>query len=677
MATTGAEAQPDLAAILRTAHDSLAASLEADVNGAFVRTGSIGTGPDAHQKLSPAEREARLSSVVNVLGFSTLDDLENFVFLHGGGKVVPAAQRDTLPLDETQTQFSETRRAKRNEERRAENAILKRDLATVRAELQWARSEAANAREEKEGLVKDKQRLLNTLESLRSATGGDTAALTRPASSPSQAGMSPTDEVRACWDEIESLEAVIARLEEELATARTLCDEQAVELRDLREEVVNLQQDKTRAEALEAELQRVREKISSLVPAILGAAPLPATPGFSAATPSGATARSVCLEDAVEYRTDTIDLQTSTAVQLSSRPPIEHSCGPVALCPPIQCHRCFLRDDTSAHGRKRDALGRDRPRRIESRRADLAFSPASDARSSATEGSRRRSFHHTAPSYSSFACASLRHLVGSVLRRLCFADCRSPVSPADHGPTVPFPPFFVHEQSRASPRPARAQDGARRRARQLTFLRHRPPALRGRSCPLRRHQPVPRTSVPAARPGGAQKDGDGWHARACLRGVEREGAGDQEGRTQLAGLGRYARCVHRCPRPPAGGGEGERGRGGCEGKEAGGAFRGGNTSCDWAGLPAGQEAAEGYGRRDAVHIGYSRIVDGRNTRPFRQSRVNTPVSSQVAPQVASQVSSHVASQESARGRDDFHVRHARRRVSFDVHQKASLEPRLA
>lgn len=246
-----------------------------------------------------ADREARLTSVVNVLGFSTLDDLEDFVYLHGGGKVVPAAQRDTLPLDETQTQLSETRRTKRNEERRAENATLKRDLATVRAELQWARSEAAKAKEEKEELVKDKRRLLNTVESLRTATGGDAVVLARPASSLSQAGMSPTSELRACWDEVESLQATVAQLEAELVSAQTLCDEQAVELRDLREEVVNLQQDKSRAETLEAELLQLRERISSLVPAILSGGPIPATPAFSAVTPSGATVR--CASSATTF----------------------------------------------------------------------------------------------------------------------------------------------------------------------------------------------------------------------------------------------------------------------------------------------------------------------------------------------------------------------------------------
>ncbi|BGP22605.1 hypothetical protein JCM10295v2_001490 [Rhodotorula toruloides] len=269
MDTHGAEAQPDFATILRSAHDSLTASLEADVN----------------------DREARLTSVVNVLGFSTLDDLEDFVYLHGGGKVVPAAQRDTLPLDETQTQFSETRRAKRNDERRAENATLKRDLATVRAELQWARSEAAKAREEQEELIKDKRRLLNTVETLRSAAGRDAAALARPPSSLSQAGKSPDTELRACWDDVESFQATIAQLEEEFASAQALRDEQAVELRDLREEVVNLQQEKARAETLEAELLRLRERISALVPAILSARPIPATPTFSAMTSSAMTVR--------------------------------------------------------------------------------------------------------------------------------------------------------------------------------------------------------------------------------------------------------------------------------------------------------------------------------------------------------------------------------------------------
>ncbi|GAA5978691.1 hypothetical protein JCM10908_004448 [Rhodotorula pacifica] len=108
-------------------------------------------------------RETRLQALINVLGFANLDDLENFIYLHGTVKVVPVAQRDTLPLDETQTQASDEQRARRRLDRLHENAQLKSDLERAKADLEWHRVELQRERDRGEELVQDKKRLLDAL----------------------------------------------------------------------------------------------------------------------------------------------------------------------------------------------------------------------------------------------------------------------------------------------------------------------------------------------------------------------------------------------------------------------------------------------------------------------------------------------------------------------------------
>ncbi|KWU45014.1 hypothetical protein RHOSPDRAFT_33555 [Rhodotorula sp. JG-1b] len=108
-------------------------------------------------------REARLEALVNVLGFADLDDLENFVFLHGSVKVVPVTQRDTLPLDETQTQASEEQHMRRRLARLRENAQLKTDLERAKADLDWHKLELQRERARGETLAQDKVRLLDAL----------------------------------------------------------------------------------------------------------------------------------------------------------------------------------------------------------------------------------------------------------------------------------------------------------------------------------------------------------------------------------------------------------------------------------------------------------------------------------------------------------------------------------
>ncbi|GAA5827369.1 hypothetical protein JCM3770_001147 [Rhodotorula araucariae] len=216
------------------------------------------------------DRELRLTALVNVLGFPSLDDLEDFVYLHGAATVVPAAQRDTLPLDDTQTQYSETRHARRNEDRKRENAQLHRDLTRAREELEWTRTAVAKERAGNAALVKDKQRLLDLVEDL-GRTGAQPAPTVAARSSPgsSSQAMPLQVELSHCLEKISTLQATVGALEEDLQSARELRDEHEAELRDLKEELAHLQKDKVRGEAAEAELAQIKERLTAVIPAVL------------------------------------------------------------------------------------------------------------------------------------------------------------------------------------------------------------------------------------------------------------------------------------------------------------------------------------------------------------------------------------------------------------------------
>ncbi|BGP45823.1 hypothetical protein JCM10450v2_001658 [Rhodotorula kratochvilovae] len=217
------------------------------------------------------DRELRLTALVNVLGFPSLDDLEDFVFLHGAARVVPAAQRDTLPLDDTQTQYSETRHARRNEERRLENAQLRRDLARAEEELVWTRAEVAKERTGNAALVKDKQRLLDLVEDLRRTVAQPPPTIVSRSSPGSSSQAMPLEvELSHCWEEISTLEATVGALEEDLLRANQGRDEHEAELRDLREELARLQQDQARGEAAETELAAMKERLNAVIPVVLG-----------------------------------------------------------------------------------------------------------------------------------------------------------------------------------------------------------------------------------------------------------------------------------------------------------------------------------------------------------------------------------------------------------------------
>ncbi|GAA6024625.1 hypothetical protein JCM11491_002879 [Sporobolomyces phaffii] len=168
------------------------------------------------------EQQERLTALVNVLGFTSLDHLEDYVILHGAARVVPAssvaAAGASLPLDDTQTQgcsYSATRHAQRNEERKREILRLHSQVEELRKELNWLRREHEKHVDAVDGLRKDKTRLMDLVEDAqrkasaavaRSPGGGDKidddfAAL--------------VEEASALYGHIDQLDEYIFELEEE------------------------------------------------------------------------------------------------------------------------------------------------------------------------------------------------------------------------------------------------------------------------------------------------------------------------------------------------------------------------------------------------------------------------------------------------------------------------------
>ncbi|GAA5944736.1 uncharacterized protein JCM15063_002387 [Sporobolomyces koalae] len=174
------------------------------------------------------EQQDRLTGLVNVLGFTSLDHLEDFVVLHGAARVVPAASiaaaGASLPLDDTQTQtntlYSATRHAQRNDERRRENRRLRSEVDEVRKELDWLRREHEKHVDELERLRKDKRKLMDEVDSAKAAAAaGPTATATACARTDDayfeQGIAALVTEAPALYDQIEELEQLLVELEEE------------------------------------------------------------------------------------------------------------------------------------------------------------------------------------------------------------------------------------------------------------------------------------------------------------------------------------------------------------------------------------------------------------------------------------------------------------------------------
>ncbi|GAA5948525.1 hypothetical protein JCM21900_002740 [Sporobolomyces salmonicolor] len=256
------------------------------------------------------DREDRLIALVNVLGFATLDHLEDYVVLHGSARVVPlaAAEGSTLPLDETQTQtqhYSATKHAQRNEQRRVENARLKKELDGMTKELEWTRAELVEERAMAQELRRDKTRLLDTIDELTHRPERfQLDGVAHPIACPVDADAPVAGELSRCYDEIEDLDANIIQLEDELEKAWTKCDELADQLHEAQdqlqqgqkverrlvealEKLKKAEKMERRLNAVEGELTALQGRLALFVPTILDGqrAKIPGLPSFASLVP--------------------------------------------------------------------------------------------------------------------------------------------------------------------------------------------------------------------------------------------------------------------------------------------------------------------------------------------------------------------------------------------------------
>jgi hypothetical protein len=239
---------------------------------------------DLISRLAFTEERERLTALVNVLGFTSLDHLEDFVMLHGAARVVPAssiaAAGASLPIEDTQTQgggtlYSETRHAQRNEERKRENMRLKSEVEEVRKELDWLRREHEKNVDVIEGLRRDKTRLLTLVD--------EADAKTEAALAGGGGGISESyeeevaalaEESSALYDRIDQLEETVAEMEEQQKTMEQKqlerCEELVSKLDRLQSELDEVlvdrdeaiaERDEARAEAEDAQAENDRLRV--------------------------------------------------------------------------------------------------------------------------------------------------------------------------------------------------------------------------------------------------------------------------------------------------------------------------------------------------------------------------------------------------------------------------------
>ncbi|GAA5833903.1 hypothetical protein JCM11251_006005 [Rhodosporidiobolus azoricus] len=251
-----------------------------------------------------ADREERLTSLLQVLGFPSLDHLEDFIVLHGSAKLVPTSAlsahgQQSLSLDETQatsfgagtgggTHYDETAHARRHQQRKVQNAELKRENEQVRNEVEWARKERQADKDALEELGRDKKRLLDRVEALMRANeqlrfsssssavpgGAVGSSLSTRTGTDSGNAASTQAQLQACYDDIANLEAANAALEEDLERTTTALeaaeekiDELAGSLKGAEEQVWALRKE---TDKKEEELTALKRKIRRMMGSLLG-----------------------------------------------------------------------------------------------------------------------------------------------------------------------------------------------------------------------------------------------------------------------------------------------------------------------------------------------------------------------------------------------------------------------
>lgn len=185
----------------------------------------------------PADATERLTALVNVLGFASLDHLEDYVILLGPAKIVPAdssaAAGSSLAVDDTQTQwgasYADATRAHRNLERKRENLRLRSEVDGLRKEKDWLRTELEKQIDVTEQLRKEKAQLREEVEEAV-ADAPEKNARAREAAidtgQESELVALASQNITLC-EELEECVARTVELEEQIAEAQTDYDDLA------------------------------------------------------------------------------------------------------------------------------------------------------------------------------------------------------------------------------------------------------------------------------------------------------------------------------------------------------------------------------------------------------------------------------------------------------------------
>ncbi|GAA5822895.1 hypothetical protein JCM10212_000091, partial [Sporobolomyces blumeae] len=252
------------------------------------------------------EREDRLTALVNVLGFTSLDHLEDFVVAHGSARVLPASafgasSLSTLDLESQtaaytqaggQQSYVETGHAKRNEERRRENKALQLEVKHLRDEVERNRHEYERMAETIERAGRHKERLVAEIEDLTRKV--DERIL--PHGGERSTTESQTDvvlaELAASRRTIDALDEQVLELEADLAAAWEVYEEEVVargeDTAAWTEELDTAAAENERLRGFEAAYEGLQASLANLVRASPTATPSTGTPTqrSASATPS-------------------------------------------------------------------------------------------------------------------------------------------------------------------------------------------------------------------------------------------------------------------------------------------------------------------------------------------------------------------------------------------------------
>ena len=225
-----------MARLSATAHVTLREELTAkEVQGASpprnapAEVSNLGTHYTEHEERL-IEREERFTGLLNAIGFSTPEELEEFIYLHGAGKVVPTAPT-ALPTVETQTQLlvSPRKRDARNQKRKDDLASALDELARKGLEVEYAKEQQQKEKERAEDAIKDVERLTREMEELLDARRGE------------EEGTFTDEQVASCFDELDRLDAEVVELQSIADELRKSREEEELARRDAESRVWMLQ----------------------------------------------------------------------------------------------------------------------------------------------------------------------------------------------------------------------------------------------------------------------------------------------------------------------------------------------------------------------------------------------------------------------------------------------------